>query len=192
MPQSHAKSYDEELSPEFRTVLTLDRVHSWALTGTVAVQLLLVGSVWGHTPVMAELMAGYLAAALVGLCAWSVIERGVSPDSAAALGAAGALGYLLVAGRWTQYAPPFWMGVAVLGLIAAGSHHAWSRLRVGAILGAVAAVATLETHHPAEIFAWTAGAAVPYLVLEIGLALQRRAHAFEDAAGAPDLVPQRN
>jgi hypothetical protein len=150
--------------------------------GTVVAQLLMVGAAWGHTPLMAQLMAGYLAAAFVGLCASSLSERGVAAGTVAAIGAVGTLGYVLLAGRWTHWSPPFWLGVAMLGLIFAGSDRGWSRIRVAMILGAVAALAMVQTGNPVEIFAWTAAAAVPYLGLELMLSRQQRSTVSVEAS----------
>jgi hypothetical protein len=182
---------EEELSPDLHAALTLDRAHTWAINGTIVVQILLVAAVWGDMHRMAELMAGFSAAAFIGLCAWTLAERNDAPDAAAALGAAGTLLYLLVAGAWTQWGPAFWLGVAMLGLISAAGNRAWSCVRQAAILGIVAATAAHETHDLARVLAFTAAAAVPYLGLELKLALQRRAQIGAVAAGRLDFAPQQ-
>jgi hypothetical protein len=74
---------EEELSPDLHAALTLDRAHTWAINGTIVVQILLVAAVWGDMHRMAELMAGFSAAAFIGLCAWTLAERNDAPDAAA-------------------------------------------------------------------------------------------------------------
>ena len=62
---------------------------------------------------------------------------------------------------------------------------------LSAILGIVAATAAHETHDLARVLAFTAAAAVPYLGLELKLALQRRAQIGAVAAGRLDFAPQQ-
>jgi hypothetical protein len=79
----------------------------------------------------------------------------------------------------------------MLGLISAAGNRAWSCVRQAAILGIVAATAAHETHDLARVLAFTAAAAVPYLGLELKLALQRRAQIGAVAAGRLDFAPQQ-
>jgi hypothetical protein len=160
----------------------LDRFHRWALGGTAAAQLGLMAATFGHTTLMAALMSGYFVTLLLAVCLASLSERGVADEIVASIGAAGSVGYVLVAGHQAAWAAPIWIGVACLAVIVTTDSWIWSTLRAAALFAVCGAMAAQETHHLA-FFVWAAAAAIPFALVQRMLVRGSGAPQEEDEDG---------
>ncbi|MHB8420173.1 MAG: hypothetical protein ACYDCL_19030 [Myxococcales bacterium] len=149
-------------------VRPLERIRRWALSGTVAAQVALVAFAFGRTTLIAQLMAAYFLTLLFAICVASLGERGVSEDVVASVAALGTFGYVLIAGRWTAWAPPLWIGVACLAVLVTTGNRNWSAFRAAALCSACGTMAALETHR-FVFLVWAAAAAVPFALAQISL-----------------------